>query len=56
MISNCKGYDPRAADVWSAGVLLYCMLFATYPFQLPGDRRLHPFRRASLLIQRILQV
>ena len=30
-------YDGRAADVWSAGVMLYTMLFCRYPFERPGD-------------------
>jgi len=30
--------DGAAADLWSAGVLLYVMLTATYPFERAGDR------------------
>ena len=29
------GYNSKQADVWSAGVMLYAMLFCSYPF----DRR-----------------
>ena len=30
-------YDGRAADVWSAGVMLYTMVYCAYPFERPGD-------------------
>ena len=32
-----KRYDGRQADVWSCGVMMYVMLFHSYPFERPGD-------------------
>lgn len=33
-------YDPAAADLWSAGVVLYAMAYAAMPFGQNGDSRL----------------
>jgi serine/threonine-protein kinase SRK2 len=30
-------YCGKAADVWSCGVMLYVMLFCSYPFARPED-------------------
>ena len=37
IVSNRKNYDGKMVDVWSAGVMLYVMLFCQYPFERSED-------------------
>lgn len=37
IVTNRRNYDGKMVDVWSAGVMLYVMLFCTYPFERPED-------------------
>lgn len=51
-----RGYDGKTADVWSAGVMLYTMLYARYPFERPEDKALRPQERTNKVLQRIIRV
>ena len=37
IISNLHIKDATKIDIWSAGVMLYVMLFCCYPFERPDD-------------------
>ena len=59
IISNQRHYDGKMVDVWSAGVMLYVMLFCRYPFERPEDQydsrrfqkvRLQSFRLCKMTI------
>ncbi|KAK9828933.1 hypothetical protein WJX72_002887 [[Myrmecia] bisecta] len=54
IISNMRHYDGKMVDLWSAGVMLYVMLFCEYPFERPADAQ--DTRRFQNILQRILQV
>lgn len=49
------GYDGKVADVWSAGVMLYTMLYARYPFERPEDKQLKPAERTNKVLHRIIR-
>ena len=51
-----SGYDGKIADVWSAGVMLYTMLYARYPFERPEDKALKAAERTNKVLRRILDV
>jgi serine/threonine-protein kinase SRK2 len=53
---DATGYDGKMADVWSAGVMLYTMMFARYPFERPEDKNLRPHERTNKVLMRILKV
>lgn len=52
--SSVSGYDGKQADVWSAAVMLYTMLYARYPFERPEDKSLKPNERTNKVLMRII--
>ena len=47
-------YDAKAADIWSAGVMLYTMLCCSYPFEKKEDDP-NDLRTQTKIMQRIMK-
>ena len=47
-------YDAKAADIWSAGVMLYTMLCCSYPFEKKEDDP-KDLRTQTKILQRIMK-
>jgi serine/threonine-protein kinase SRK2 len=49
-------YDGKPADLWSAGVIMYIMLCARFPFERPEDSQLEYHEKLKRVLQRIVNV
>ena len=49
-------YDGKPADLWSAGVIMYIMLCARFPFERPDDSQLEYQEKLKRVLQRIVNV
>ncbi|GAB4822382.1 hypothetical protein N2152v2_009428 [Parachlorella kessleri] len=53
VMNTGRAYDGKQADVWSAGVMLFAMIFSKYPFEQAEDARLLPAERGHRMMKRI---
>ncbi len=55
-ITCLEGNPGPVADAWSAGVMLYALLFSRHPFERPEDAGTTFAKRVQTTVRRILEV
>lgn len=54
MLLRQQGADPRAADIWAAGVVLYTLIGGGFPFLQPEEERLGRAGRMAVMAPHII--